>query len=68
MEYYIGRQVQVLVEEVIRLEGREYYIGHTREYVKVAFLVDQAGENMENFLVEVQVRGMLKIDTLLGEI
>ena len=68
MEYYIGRQVQVLVEEVIRLEGREYYIGHTREYVKVAFLVDQEGENMENYLVEVQVRGMLKIDTLLGEI
>lgn len=34
--YYIDKEVDVLIEELKEIEGRSYYIGHTREYVKVA--------------------------------
>lgn len=33
---YIGRTVEVLLEEERRMEGRTYCIGHTKDYVKVA--------------------------------
>lgn len=65
-DYYIGRQVEILVEEKINLDGRDYYIGHSKEYVKIAFRADNVDDNMENCLVEVTVKEMLKSDTLLG--
>ena len=34
--YYIGKDVSVLVEEETQIEGKNYMLGHTKEYVKVA--------------------------------
>lgn len=36
MEYFLGRDVEILFEEKSRISGEEYWIGHTREYLKVA--------------------------------
>lgn len=35
-EYYLGRQVTALMEEVSVINGRKYFTGYTKEYVKVA--------------------------------
>lgn len=58
--YYIGRQEEVLLEEKKEIDGREYWIGHTREYVKVALASD---EDCRNRLVT----GMIK-DSINDEI
>ena len=34
-EYYIGKEVEALFEEAIKIDGEDYMVGHTREYVKV---------------------------------
>lgn len=34
--YYLGRQVTALLEEEFLYDGKRYYIGYTKEYVKVA--------------------------------
>ena len=44
--HYIGRDVEVLFEEKKKIAGEEYWLGHTREYVKVAFPAQ--GEDLEN--------------------
>ncbi|MCI5620926.1 MAG: tRNA (N(6)-L-threonylcarbamoyladenosine(37)-C(2))-methylthiotransferase MtaB [Lachnospiraceae bacterium] len=44
-EYYRGKQMEVLLEEELMLDGECYYTGYTREYVKVAV---RAQGNMEN--------------------
>lgn len=35
-QYYLGREEEVLFEEAAEIEGKSYYIGYTKEYVKVA--------------------------------
>jgi threonylcarbamoyladenosine tRNA methylthiotransferase MtaB len=35
-DYYLGREEEVLFEEPYSCEGRQLYVGYTREYVKVA--------------------------------
>lgn len=34
--YYVGKEVTALMEEPWEFEGEQYYIGYTKEYVKVA--------------------------------
>lgn len=58
--YYIGRQKEVLLEEKKEIDGREYWIGHTREYVKVALASDKDCRNR-------LVTGMIK-DSINDEI
>ena len=41
-----GRQVQVLFEEKTLRDGREYYCGHTREYISVT--VPNEGQDLRN--------------------
>lgn len=60
---YIGKNVQVLLEEEKEISGGRYWLGHTGEYVKVAV----PGEYAPNMLVEVHVKEFLSEDILLGE-
>ena len=63
MEYYIGREVQALMEEKINVEGRDYFTGLTPEYVRVAI---PAGENdLSNTMVSGRVLDFLTPDCLL---
>ena len=43
--YYLGRTEEVLFEEATEINGKTYYIGYTKEYVKVAKTSDFALDN-----------------------
>nr|WP_300677771.1 tRNA (N(6)-L-threonylcarbamoyladenosine(37)-C(2))-methylthiotransferase MtaB [uncultured Acetatifactor sp.] len=65
---YIGRTVEVLLEEERRMEGRTYCIGHTKDYVKVAVDTTERTEKDDiaiNGLAEVRVRGFLTDEILM---
>ncbi len=47
-EKFIGREMSVLVEEKITVNGKEYHTGYSKEYVKVIF---ESDENLENTIV-----------------
>lgn len=47
-DYYIGMDKEVLFEEKTKLFGKEYFVGYTKEYVKVAI---ETQENVENRLI-----------------
>ncbi len=40
-EYYVGQEVTALMEEPFYFEGEQYYIGYTKEYVKVALKTEK---------------------------
>lgn len=40
-----GKKVEVLCEEKIKMDGIEYYSGHTKEYIRVAVLAENGKEN-----------------------
>lgn len=63
-EYYLGRDVEVLFEEKKEIAGREYWIGHTKEYVKVA-LADNG--DYSNCLLRGKITGELDKEVLLME-
>ena len=66
--YYVGREVEVLLEEEKEVDGTRYMLGHTSAYVKVALPVDgRAGELQSNRLVRCMVQGFLTDEILLGE-
>ncbi len=60
-EYYVGKQVTALMEELV-VEGKTYFTGYTKEYVKVAF---ETEENMTNQFVKGKIRGRLTDDIYL---
>ena len=59
---YIGKEEEVLLEEKKEIQGREYWIGHTREYVKVAYPSD---EDCRNKLVSGRIESALNDEILL---
>lgn len=64
LEWYVGKEAEVLMEEKVTFGGKEYFLGHTKEYVKMAVPYT---ENIENTLVTGKVKGMLKEHILLLE-
>lgn len=63
-ERFLGRKTEILFEEKISVEEKEYYIGHTREYIKAACLAEA---DYSNCLMEKTLRGRLKNHLLLCE-
>lgn len=59
---FLGAEVEVLFEEEKQLDGRQCYVGHTREYVKAAMF---SGENLTNVICRAKVydvkNGMLLV-------
>ena len=47
-----GKEVEVLVEEDLELNGKEVQTGHTKEYMKIAL---ETNENLKNSIVKVQI-------------
>lgn len=54
-EYYIGKEVDIIVEEPLELNGKKYMTGYTKEYVRVVFDGD---EGMCGSVFRGTVRGM----------
>nr|WP_294491815.1 tRNA (N(6)-L-threonylcarbamoyladenosine(37)-C(2))-methylthiotransferase MtaB [uncultured Mediterraneibacter sp.] len=49
---FIGKKVEVLVEEDALVEGRTVQVGYTREYMKIAL---ETKENLKNSIIKVQI-------------
>lgn len=68
-EYYIGKTVEVLFEEVKNIAGVQYVMGHTREYVKTAALLEAFnGEKPENLLINGKITRFIEPDIFEVEI
>lgn len=63
-KFYIGKNEEVLFEEKAVIGDKEYFVGYTKEYVKVAKKTD---ENLENQIVSGRISGMLSDEILLFE-
>lgn len=63
-KFYIGKNEEVLFEEKAVIGDKEYFVGYTKEYVKVAKKTD---ENLENQIVSDRISGMLTDEILLFE-
>ena len=63
-KFYIGKNDEVLFEEKAVIGDKEYFVGYTKEYVKVAKKTD---ENLENQIVSGRISGMLTDEILLFE-
>ncbi len=65
---YIGREAEVLLEEKRKIEGTDYLVGHTADYVKVALRAEKStGERCLNTMVRVKISGFLTDEILTGE-
>ena len=62
-KFYIGKN-EVLFEEKAVIGDKEYFVGYTKEYVKVA---KKTAENLENQIVSGRISGMLTDEILLFE-
>ena len=55
---FIGKEVEVLLEEEIEQNGRKKLAGHTKEYMKIAL---DADKNQQNCIVKVEIENDLQI-------
>ena len=60
--YYLGRQVTVLLEEEFLYDGKRYYTGYTKEYVKVAV---ETKKDLSNTFVTGTLKTQLTEDVYL---
>lgn len=64
-EKLMGEETSVLFEEKILINGEEYFIGHTRTYVKVAV---KSENDLKNCIQNVKTERYLTDEILLGQI
>lgn len=55
---FVGQEVEVLFEEESLKNGESFWVGHTKEYVKVAL---QTEENLQNQLANVRIEKLSQI-------
>ena len=64
MESFLGQQVEILFEETAKIQGEEYWIGYTKEYLKVAA---KSKENLENRIVLGKVERFIEEGILFAQ-
>ncbi len=60
-----GAVKAVLFEEEQLIDGKSYWVGHTKEYERIAVPAD---ESLKNTIANVKITGMCRDDCALGEI
>ncbi len=60
-----GRQTEILIEEKMILDGKEYQVGHTKEYIRTAVRSDQ---DLTNKIVTARMEGLLGDRLCLAEL
>ena len=55
-QHFIGRTVEVLMEEPAVIDGKSYMTGHTKEYVKAAL---ETQENLSNRIITGRAEGFM---------
>ena len=64
LQEHLGKVLEVLMEEEVLINGEKYFVGHTKEYIRVAVKTD---EDLTNRFVTVTAKEILKDLILLGE-
>jgi len=64
---FLGETVSVLFEEMITVDGKEYLVGHTPEYVKAALSKEDCERlhAVSGMILEAQAKELLTPDILL---
>lgn len=64
---FVGQKVRILWEDMEEIKGKEYMIGHTERYVRIAMSSDddRFSEKLSGTITEENVKGFLNLDTLL---
>lgn len=63
--HYLGQEAEVLLEETKEIDGTQYLLGHTRDYVKVAVpLAENEGKAITNTVVHGIVEGFVSDEIL----
>lgn len=63
MKKFLHRRINVLFEEKIEIEGEDYFVGHTAEYIKVAVKTDR---DLTNQLLMVETQDLLNHEIMLA--
>jgi threonylcarbamoyladenosine tRNA methylthiotransferase MtaB len=61
-EYYIGRQDEILIEETVSVDGRQYLTGYNREYVRYLY---SSAEDLTGRMVTGKAEGFADDETLI---
>ena len=64
LQEHFGKDLEVLMEEEMLIDGEKYFVGHTKEYIRVAVKTE---EDFTNRFVTVKAKKILKDLILLGE-
>ena len=59
--FYVGKEAEVLFEETKTIQGKQYQIGHTVDYVKVAV---ETAQDWANQIRTVPIQGFLTEEIL----
>lgn len=62
---FIGKSKEVLFEEETKINGKSYFVGYTKEYVRVAV---ESKKDLSNELLDVKMKELLNNEILLAEI
>lgn len=62
-ESFIGQRESVLFEEIKKIDGREYYAGHTRNYIEVAM---ESKEDVSGKVIEVEIKDFINDEIMLA--
>lgn len=65
-EAMIGKELELLLEEEIETDGKCWYVGHSREYIRA--VVEKTDAYKVNDLIKVQAVGFLKDHVILGKV
>lgn len=61
---YIGQETEVLFEEAKEIDGKQYQIGHTEQYIRVAKCTK---EKLSNCIIGGRIAGFLNDELMLME-
>lgn len=68
LDWYLGQELEGLLEEQVSFGEQEYFLGHTKEYVKIAVPVsEKTGESLINRVVRGKACSRIKEHVLLLE-
>ena len=62
MKRFLGKELSVLIEEEVVIEGKQYLVGHTPEYLKVALEGDRS---LFHKIVTITAKGILAEDYIV---
>ena len=63
-EQYLGRETEVLFEQMQQIGGEDYYVGHTKNYIKVAV---KSEEDLTNREIVCKLYSMLDEETVFAQ-